>query len=195
MLRKVFVCMVVVLCVFFFNSPAGHAFTLLTQKQAIQEVFGKDAEISVETKILEGEKLDAVMKRLGGKLVDYQQGSESEMVYAKTKIDFYFASKGGSKYGVAIIDVQPGKWGPVTFIIGMTLQGVVKRVRVLEYVEKRGRPIARSSFMGQFAGKSSKSLLEVGRDITGISGATISSRASAFAVKKAIVLYEELYLK
>jgi Na+-translocating ferredoxin:NAD+ oxidoreductase RnfG subunit len=195
MFRKISVSMVVVLCVLFVNSPVGHAFTLLTQEQALEEVFGKGAEISVETKILEGGKLEAVLKRLGGKLVDYQQGSESEMVYAKTKIDFYFASKGGSRYGVAIIDVQPGKWGPVTFIIAMTLEGVVKRVRVLEYVEKRGRPIARSSFMRQFAGKSSKSLLEVGRDITGISGATISSRASAFAVKKAIVLYEELYLK
>lgn len=192
---KVLICGIVALCALFFDSSAGLAFTLLTQEQALEEVFGKDAEITVETKVLEGDALKTVMERLGGKLVYYQQGSESEWVNAKTKIDFYFASKDGKRFGVGIIDVEPGKWGPVTFIIGMTLQGVVKRVRVLEYVEKRGRPIARSSFMRQFAGKSSKSLLEVGRDITGISGATISSRASAFTVKKAIVLYEELYLK
>jgi Na+-translocating ferredoxin:NAD+ oxidoreductase RnfG subunit len=49
--------------------------------------------------------------------------------------------------------------------------------------------------MRQYRGKTSKSSLKVGKDITGISGATISSRSATFAVKKAIVLYEELYLK
>jgi Na+-translocating ferredoxin:NAD+ oxidoreductase RnfG subunit len=49
--------------------------------------------------------------------------------------------------------------------------------------------------MRQYVGKTSRSTLQVGKDITGISGATISSRATTFAVTKAIVLYEELYLK
>lgn len=179
-----------------FSMPtAGYAFTLLTKEQALRQVFGKGADVTVETKKLAGEKLSTVKKRLGGKLVYYQVGSESERVASKTKIDFYFASKKGKRFGLAIIDVQPGKWGPVTYIIAITLKGAVKKVRVLEYVEKRGRPIARRSYMRQYVGKTSRSTLQVGRDITGISGATISSRATTFAVKKAIVLYEELYLK
>ena len=76
----------------------------------------------------------------------------------------------------------------------MDLKGVVTRVEVLSYQEKRGQPIARHSFMSQYEGKTSKSPLQVDKDITGVSGATISSRCATFAVKKAIVLYEELYL-
>jgi Na+-translocating ferredoxin:NAD+ oxidoreductase RnfG subunit len=48
--------------------------------------------------------------------------------------------------------------------------------------------------MNQYRGKSSSSLLQVGKDIVGVSGATISSRAATFTVKKAIVIYEEVHL-
>ncbi len=179
-----------------FTMPTGaNAFTLLTKEQALEEIFGKGVEVEKETQELHGEVLSTVKKRLGDKLVYYQEGSESERVATTTKVDFYFGSKEGKRFGVAIIDVQPGKWGPVTYIIAMTLQGAIKKVRVMEYVEKRGRPIARRSYMRQYEGKTSRSTLQVGRDITGISGATISSRATTFAVTKAIVLYEELYLK
>jgi Na+-translocating ferredoxin:NAD+ oxidoreductase RnfG subunit len=96
---------------------------------------------------------------------------------------------------VAIIDVEPGKWGPVEFITAMDLKGTVKRVKVMSYQEQRGRPIARNSFLNQYRGKSSSSPMQVGKDIVGVSGATISSRSATFAVKKAIVMYEEVYLK
>jgi Na+-translocating ferredoxin:NAD+ oxidoreductase RnfG subunit len=195
MFKRLLVLVAVVFSVSFAVSSVGYAFTLLTKEQALEEVFGKDAEITVETKVLEGQRLTNVMERLGGKLVWYQQGSVSAIVEAMKKIDFYFASKGGKRFGVAIIEVEPGKWGPITFITAMTLQGAVKKVRVLAYIEKRGRPIARRSFMNQYRGKTTKSVLTVGKDITGISGATISSRAATFTVKKALILYEEFYLK
>jgi Na+-translocating ferredoxin:NAD+ oxidoreductase RnfG subunit len=49
--------------------------------------------------------------------------------------------------------------------------------------------------MNQYSGKTSKSPLTVDKDIIPISGATISSRAATFTVRKAIVIYEEVYLK
>ena len=195
MSRRLLVFVTVVFSASFGVSSVGYAFTLLTEEQALEEVFGKGSEITVETKVLEGQRLSTVMEKLGGKLVWYQEGSESEAVAAKKKIDFYFASKEGKRFGVGIIEVEPGKWGPITFITAMTLEGAVKKVRVMAYIEKRGRPIARRSFMNQYTGKTSKSVLTVGEDITGISGATISSRAATFTVKKAILLYEEFYLK
>ncbi len=173
----------------------SHAFTLLTKEQALKDMFGSKAEITTETQRLRGKTLKTVLKRLDGKLVYEQVGSESAPVAAQKKIDFYVASRNGKPFGVAIIDVQPGRWGPVEFIIGMDLQARVRKVRVMSYQEKRGRPIARRSFMSQYVGKKSTSTLTVGRDITGISGATISSRAATFSVKKALVLLEELYLK
>lgn len=172
-----------------------YAFTLLTQEQALEEVFGKDVKIETETQRLRGSTLDEVLKRLDGRLVYEQAGSESEKVAEQRKVDFYFAMKDGEKKKVAIIDVQPGRWGPVEFIVAMDLKPRILKVRVMSYQEKRGRPIARLSFMNQYVGKTSTSTLTVGRDITGISGATISSRAATFTVKKALVLYEEFYVK
>ncbi|MBI4774806.1 MAG: FMN-binding protein [Deltaproteobacteria bacterium] len=180
--------------VFAASVVLGHAFTLLTLKEALLEVFGAGTKIIKQTERLKGEVEQRVTERLGGSLEFLQEGSESAAVVASKKIDFYFAEKDGKKIGVAVIDDQPGKWGPVEFMIAMDLRGAVQRVLVMSYQEKRGRPIARRSFMDQYQGKTSGSVLTVGKDITGIAGATISSRAATFAVKKAIVLYEEFYL-
>ncbi len=188
---------VLVLVGFFVSltSSALYALTLLSEEKALEKVFGKDIKVATETKELEGKQLEEIKKRLGGSLVYYQKGSKSTKVVAKTKIDFQFATKDNKKIGVAIIGAEPGKWGPVKFIIALNLDGSVKRVEVMSYKEKRGRPIARRSFMKQFEKKTTKSTLKVRKDIRGISGATISSRCATFAVKKALVLYEELYLK
>jgi len=172
-----------------------HAFVLLTREQALKEVFPPEFEVKAETVKLSGDTLKAVLQRLGGSLIFEQEGSESAKVSADTTVEFLLGESGGETKGVAIIDVQPGKWGPVEFITAIDIQGQVRRVRVMSYQEERGRPIAQASFMNQYRGMTGKSALEVGKDITGVSGATISSRAATFAVKKAIVLYEEVYLK
>jgi Na+-translocating ferredoxin:NAD+ oxidoreductase RnfG subunit len=171
------------------------AFTLLTQEEALKEAFWKDATIEKETKELTGAVLEKVKSRLGGNLVYFQEGAEQQEVEAKTTYDFYFGVKDGSRKGVAIIDTEPGKWGPVEFITTMDIKGTVKSVKVMSYQEQRGQPIARNSFTDQYKGKTSNSPLTVGKDIIGVSGATISSRSATFAVKKALVIYEELYLK
>jgi len=193
--KRIISLVLAVLCAAFVLSEVCYAMRLLTKEKAIEQVFGPGCEIVTETKELTGDKLTTIKERLGGNLIYSQKGSQSAEVKAKTSIDFYFAVKDGKKTKVAIIDEEPGKWGPVEFIIALDLQGAVSRVEVMSYQEKRGQPIARHSFMSQFEGKTSKSPLQIDKDITGISGATISSRCATFAVKKALILFEEVYLK
>lgn len=194
MFKKFVFLMLTVFCGGFVLLGPCFAVQLLTKEDALKKVFGPDTQVSTETKELIEPALSKAKERLGGNLVYYQTGSKSQAVEERTSYDFYFATKDAQKTGVAIFDEEPGKWGPVKFIISLDLSGVVKQVEVLSYEEKRGQPIARHSFMSQFEGKTSKSPLQVTKDITGVSGATISSRCATFAVKKAIVLYEELYL-
>jgi Na+-translocating ferredoxin:NAD+ oxidoreductase RnfG subunit len=189
---------IIAVLAFLMLAPAAvsFAFTLLTQEEALKEVFWEGAEIEKETKTLTGQTLAKIKERLGGSLVYTQEGSESAAVEANTTVDFYFAKKDGERKGVAIMDTEPGKWGPVEFMISMTADNpAVKKVVVLSYQEIRGQPIARASFMNQYRGKTSKSPLTVDKDIIPISGATISSRAATFTVRKALVIYEEVYLK
>ena len=195
MSKKVLFAATTFFIVMWVTTMVGFAFTLLTKEQALKEVFWSGAQIEPETKELTGDTLAKIKERLGGSLVYEQQGSESAKVAEKHTVTFYFGVKDGQKKGVAIIDTEPGKWGPVEFITAMDIKGTVKGVKVMSYQEQRGRPIARSSFLGQYRGKSSSSPMTVGKDIMGVSGATISSRAATFAVKKAIVIYEEVYLK
>lgn len=195
MSKKYVVLLATVLTIIFTLASVSYALVLLKPDKALKQVLGKKAEIVVETHKLKGETLARIKERLGGHLVDLPKGSESKKVKAKTKIDFHFSVKDGKKIRVAMFDTQPGKWGPVEFVIALSPKGKVKKVKVMSYSEKRGRPVARAGFLRQFEGKTSKNKFIIGKDITGISGATISVKSVAFAVKKAIVIYEEVFLK
>ncbi|TBR16209.1 FMN-binding protein [bacterium] len=90
---------------------------------------------------------------------------------------------------------EPGKWGNVKFIVSLSLDGSIKSMAVMEYKEIRGRPIASNSFMSQFNGKTLADKITPGNDIVAITGATISSEASCFTARKALVLYKELFME
>lgn len=194
MFKKMVVMVVLAFCVSFVLSDACYALRLLNKEEAFKKVFEPGAEITTENKELAQAALSKIKERLGGNLSFTQKGSKLQGADDMGSVDFYFASKNGERIGVAVIDAEPGKWGAVEFIIAMDLKGTVTRVEVMNSEEKRGQPASRSSFVGQYKGKTGKDALVVGKDITGISGATITSRCATFAVKKAIVLYEELYL-
>lgn len=194
MVKKIGLISIFLLCILMTTAAVCSAITILTKEAALKQIFPRGIKIEVETKELSGETLNRIKERLGGSLIYEQTGSESEHVEGSSTINFYFGVKGGKRLGVAIHDVEPGRWGPVEFMTAMDIKATVKAVRVMSYQEQRGQPIARRSFLNQYRGKTSRSPLTVGKDIIGISGATISSRAATFAVKKAIVLYEEVYL-
>jgi len=167
---------------------------LLSEGQALKEMFPSADTVTQETKALTAAQRSAVKGELGDKWTLYQSGGvKSESENESLPVRFYFGVKDCKKTGVAVVEVQPGKWGPVKYIIAMDLAGKVTNVAVMSYVEQRGRPISTKRFLSQFIGKTQKSPITVGKDVDAVSGATISSRASAFAVKKAVLLYSAVY--
>ena len=171
------------------------AMQLLTKEEALKQMFPGAQSISTTTRMLTPDEVDKIKARLGGQLVHYQEGSKSAKVEEKLEYEFYFAMVNGVKTGVAIVEDQPGKWGPVEFCIALDpVTAKVRSLAVMSYEEKRGRPIARNNFLSQFTDKCSKDPIQVRKDIRAISGATISSDCTCFAVREAIVLYEELFL-
>ncbi|MGD9157156.1 MAG: hypothetical protein PVG39_01995 [Desulfobacteraceae bacterium] len=118
--KKITIVIITVFFVVTMTAAVSSAYTLLTTEQALREVFGTKCEFVTETVRLRGDMLDKIKTRLGGKLVYEQIGSESEIVSAHKKIDFYYAVENGEKIGVAVVDIQPGKWGPVDFLLPWT---------------------------------------------------------------------------
>jgi Na+-translocating ferredoxin:NAD+ oxidoreductase RnfG subunit len=167
---------------------------LLSQDAALKQMFPDADKIGAEEKAMTPELLKTVKGQLGDKWTLYPAGSKSDEVKEPDTVLFHFGTKGGKKTGVAMVEVQPGKWGPVKYIVALDLAGKVTDLAVMSYVEQRGRPISTRRFLNQFVGKTPKSPLQVGKDVDAVSGATISSRASAFAVKKVIALYGAVYL-
>ena len=108
---------------------------------------------------------------------------------------FYIGESEGKTTGAAYIINQPGKHAPLLIIIGIEPDGKVRDVAIMQYREQRGRPVKERHFLKQYIGKTSRSPLKVGKDIDAVTGATTSSRAVTIAVKKALILYEVLFLR
>ncbi len=172
-----------------------YAVRLLSEKIALKKMMPDVEKIVAEKRTISDQEKVKIKERLGGIMVFHQPGSESEKIYERSEYTFHFGMKGGSKSKVAVVEKQPGKWGPVEYIIALDVKTAkVTDLAVMSFTERRGRPIARRNFLKQFIGKGNRDALKIRKDIRGITGATISSAATCFAVRKISALYEVLFL-
>lgn len=111
---------------------------------------------------------------------------------SKASYTFYVATSGGHIDGYAFIDEEKGEHLPITFAVKLSPEGKVMRQEIVVYREARGDEVRDEKFRAQFVGKSARDAIETDQDIQVVSGATISSRAMAVGVKRALVLFDEL---
>lgn len=127
------------------------------------------------------------------------QLSKAQQLAGKMFKENYFRFSIGRKekeaVGYAMMLEVVGKERPITFLIGIEPNGLIKGVEVLTYRESRGAEIRYPRFMAQFLKKKIDDPLSLGQDIQPISGATLSSRAAAYAVRKALSVFEVVYKK
>jgi electron transport complex protein RnfG len=113
----------------------------------------------------------------------------------RDRYTIFIATTGSHVDGYAIFDDEPGQHLPITFAVKISPSGAVERQEIVAYREARGDEVRDERFKRQFIGKTSRDPLRAGDDIAAVSGATISSRAMASGVKRALVLVEELVLR
>jgi Na+-translocating ferredoxin:NAD+ oxidoreductase subunit G len=101
----------------------------------------------------------------------------------------------GGVVGYAVIDDEKGMHEPITFAVLIGPDGAVKRQEVLVYRESEGDGVTRKAFRRQFIGKTVKSSLRAGADVTIVSGATISSNSMAVGVRRALTIVDEAFLQ
>jgi electron transport complex protein RnfG len=123
-----------------------------------------------------------------------KQRLQHRLGYAPTKqsYTFYVATSGGRIDGYAFIDEQMGEHLPITFAVKLSPAGKIERQEIVIYRESRGDEVRDEKFRHQFVGKGATDAITTDQDITVVSGATISSRAMAVGVKRAVVLFDEL---
>ncbi|MBI3621148.1 MAG: FAD:protein FMN transferase [Nitrospirae bacterium] len=126
-------------------------------------------------------------------LTDQQKQAVEQLIDTRIKEERYtvwHASRDGGSIGTAVQVEVTGKERPITFLIAVSPERAVLGIEVLIYRESQGHEIRSGRFMKQFAGKTLAAPLKLGKDIDAISGATLSSRATTYAAKKALGLVQ-----
>lgn len=194
-MKKSPVYFIVIFVAIFFYVKTSPAVTLLIEEEALARIFPAVEKITQEKVTATEEQAGEIKKALGGSMVYKMRGPEASKIDSQRDFVFYYGRNADKLEGAALMLDEPGKWGPVKFIIRLSPSGDIQDAAVMKYSETRGRPIASRNFLKQFFGRTLNDRLELGKDIYGVSGATISSHAACFAVKKAMVLYKILVLK
>jgi uncharacterized protein with FMN-binding domain len=92
------------------------------------------------------------------------------------------------------IDQVLGKHEFITYAVGVSKNGKVAGIEILEYRESYGQQVRGKEWRDQFIGKDSSSKLKAGNsasdDIKVISGATLSSNHIAAGVKRILKTFE-----
>jgi Na+-translocating ferredoxin:NAD+ oxidoreductase RnfG subunit len=102
------------------------------------------------------------------------------------------AESGGRLLGFFIFDRVIGKHLYIDYAVALDPGGRIRSVEILQYRESYGGEIRSPSWLAQFVGKSSGSTLQVGNDITNISGATLSSHHVTEGVKRIMAIAPRL---
>lgn len=159
----------------------GHEEIYLSPQEAASLMF-PDSERIRETRItLTPEQKARVEERIGWH-------------FPESSFDCFIGESNGTPDGWALIQHTIGKHKPMTYLVGVDLQGEVTKVEVLVYRESRGSEVRKKRFNNQYAGKTLRDPLRINRDIINISGATMSVRSMSAGVKRALVVVDEMYL-
>lgn len=92
--------------------------------------------------------------------------------------------------GWFMVDEVVGKHEFITYAIGLTNEGKVKGIEIMDYRESYGRQVRDPQWRAQFTGKTKASPLKLDGDIKNISGATLSSRHLTEGVRRVLALHD-----
>lgn len=170
------------LALFFRPARARAAVVYLTEEEALRRMMPEAGRFETEEVHLSAEQL-ARAQQLTGK------------AFRDRNYRFRIGKQGDRTIGYATVLEVIGKERPITFLIGIDSDGSVIGIEVLIYRESEGSEIRHARFRSQFFKKRADNPLRLGDDIQPITGATLSSRAAAYAVRKTLSLFQVIYGK
>lgn len=100
--------------------------------------------------------------------------------------------QGDTQVGWFVTDQVIGKFEKIDYAVGLDMAGNVSRVEVVRYRESHGHEVAERKWLAQFEGATAASPLKGGKDIDGISGATLSVVHVSEGVRRVVRLIAAL---
>ncbi len=149
---------------------------------AIRNCFGKNIEYDFEKFRIDSHLRKSIEKEIGQKFF-------SDEVY------LYKIFSDSLLIGYGLLDNVNGKSLPITILVLYDLNGNILSSEIIKYREPYGGAVKSKEWNQQFKGKNSSSDLIVGKDISGISGATISVYSITKGIKKLTLLKNKILQK
>src|SRR5215475_839912 len=162
------------------SAVPASAEVYLTEAQALGVILGDKAIVRREQKTL-----DLAMRK--------KLEQENNLRFPEGSYTFFVATQDGRPAKYALVLNEIGKTEPITFMVGMSPEGKITEVVIMEFRENRGWEVKEKRFLNQFRGKSVRNSIRVDEDIINYTGATLSSKAVARGVKRALLLLEAFY--
>jgi len=104
-------------------------------------------------------------------------------------------SESNSLIGVAILDNVLGKSLPITYLTCFNMDGQLINVHIVKYREDYGYEVGNKRWLNQFIGLGVNSDFIIGKNIDGISGATISVNSVTRGINRSAIIVEYLLTK
>jgi Na+-translocating ferredoxin:NAD+ oxidoreductase RnfG subunit len=91
--------------------------------------------------------------------------------------------------GAFLVDAVIGKHDLITYALAIGADGKLRQVEIMEYREAYGGDVRNPRWRAQFNGKQHGDSLQVGEDIQGISGATLSCEHVTEGIRRMLATY------
>ena len=101
----------------------------------------------------------------------------------------------GPNHEALVIDRVLGKHEFITYAVGISSEGKVTGIEIMDYRETYGYQIRDKEWRQKFTGKTAKDSLKLEKDIPNISGATLSSKHVTDGIRRVLQTYEILKAK
>ncbi len=112
--------------------------------------------------------------------------------FFREKLHVWTLFDSDSLYGIGVLDNVIGKSMPITFLVVFNLEGLIIHSEIIKYREPYGGEVSSRNWLRQFYTKYNNSSFKVGKEIDGISGATISVNSVSRGIHKLALLVPEI---
>ncbi|MBF0432157.1 MAG: FMN-binding protein [Fibrobacteria bacterium] len=112
--------------------------------------------------------------------------------FFRDDVYFWIVKNNNKIIGYALLDNVMGKALPITFLVVLDTSLSIRAVSIIKYRETIGGEIANKNWTAQFVNKNATSGFLLGRDIDGISGATMSVVSVSKGVEKLVLLLSKI---
>ena len=153
----------------------GNPIRDVTEKYIISQF---DVDVSIYMHTL---KLDTELKVL-------VQNKVKQRFY-RDKLYYWNISNNDTTIAYALMDNVLGKSMPITFLVILNNEGSILASEVIKYREAYGSEVGNKNWLAQFTYFNDTTDFKVGKNIDGISGATISVNSLSKGIQKIAILF------